>query len=142
MTDSTYFALNEPQVVGELMDGEFVFVHFDTGCYYSIRETAADVCSLLFAGHSLADVIERIEQRHGGDHAEIERTVNHFVQQLLKENLIAPAAVRPSHAANVDLCSSSFTAPVFEKFDDMADQLLLDPIHEIDERGWPQRHAA
>jgi len=31
---------------------------------------------------------------------------------------------------------------VFEKFDDMADQLLLDPIHEIDERGWPQRHAA
>lgn len=34
--------------------------------------------------------------------------------------------------------ASTYTRPEFEKFDDMADQLLLDPIHQIDERGWPQ----
>jgi hypothetical protein len=32
-----------------------------------------------------------------------------------------------------------FGQPVLEKFTDMADLLLLDPIHEVGEAGWPQR---
>jgi hypothetical protein len=27
---------------------------------------------------------------------------------------------------------------VLQKYTDMADLLLLDPIHEVDEQGWPQ----
>jgi hypothetical protein len=27
--------------------------------------------------------------------------------------------------------------PVLNKYTDMQDLLLLDPIHEVDERGWP-----
>lgn len=142
MNDSALFKLNEPQVVGELMDGEFVLVHFETGCYYSIRETAADVCNLLFAGHALMDVITRLAESHGADRTGIGPTISNFVQQMLAEDLIVPMAPGSAPAADVDVCSSSFTAPVFEKFDDMADQLLLDPIHEIDEQGWPQKRVA
>jgi hypothetical protein len=29
------------------------------------------------------------------------------------------------------------TAELFEKFTDIADLLLSDPIHHVDERGWP-----
>jgi hypothetical protein len=32
---------------------------------------------------------------------------------------------------------SGFEPPVLEKFTDMQDLILLDPVHEVDERGWP-----
>ena len=31
----------------------------------------------------------------------------------------------------------SFEAPILHKYTDMQDLLLLDPIHEVDEAGWP-----
>ena len=33
-----------------------------------------------------------------------------------------------------------YVPPVLEKFTDMQDLILLDPVHEVSERGWP--HAA
>ena len=30
-----------------------------------------------------------------------------------------------------------FTTPTLEIFSDMQDILLLDPVHDVDERGWP-----
>jgi hypothetical protein len=30
-----------------------------------------------------------------------------------------------------------FEAPVLQKYTDMQDLLLLDPIHDTDETGWP-----
>jgi hypothetical protein len=33
-----------------------------------------------------------------------------------------------------------YSDPAFEKYDDMADLILLDPVHEIDqEKGWPKK---
>ena len=36
---------------------------------------------------------------------------------------------------------ASFSPPVFEKFMDLQDLLLLDPIHEVDEIGWPHQRT-
>jgi len=30
-----------------------------------------------------------------------------------------------------------FVKPILQKYTDMADLLLLDPIHEVGEQGWP-----
>jgi hypothetical protein len=32
---------------------------------------------------------------------------------------------------------AAFEPPLLEKFTDMEDLLLLDPVHEVDGRGWP-----
>jgi hypothetical protein len=32
---------------------------------------------------------------------------------------------------------SKFEKPGLQKYSDMQDLLLLDPIHEVDEMGWP-----
>ncbi|MBN2286366.1 MAG: hypothetical protein JXI43_07950, partial [Tissierellales bacterium] len=31
----------------------------------------------------------------------------------------------------------SFKKPVIDKFEDMQEMLLLDPIHEVNDQGWP-----
>jgi hypothetical protein len=36
-----------------------------------------------------------------------------------------------------------FEPPILERFDDMQELLLLDPVHEVsDEEGWPARSEA
>jgi hypothetical protein len=33
----------------------------------------------------------------------------------------------------------SYLQPSFEKYSDMQEMLLLDPIHEVSEAGWPHK---
>jgi hypothetical protein len=33
--------------------------------------------------------------------------------------------------------AGSWSSPVLSIYDDMQDLLLLDPIHDVDESGWP-----
>ncbi len=36
----------------------------------------------------------------------------------------------------------AFEAPVLESYSDMQDLLLLDPIHDVDDAGWPVANQA
>jgi hypothetical protein len=67
--------------------------------------------------------------------------------QLQQENLIVPVDVAPA----VDLtelqqilpasnghAKPSFNPPLLNKYSDMQELLLLDPIHDVDEAGWPK----
>jgi hypothetical protein len=33
----------------------------------------------------------------------------------------------------------AFQPPTLESYNDMQDLLLLDPIHDVDDMGWPQK---
>ena len=48
----------------------------------------------------------------------------------------APAAVQQDVGERVP-----FVAPSFTTFTDMQDIILLDPVHEVDTRGWPHASA-
>jgi hypothetical protein len=66
-----------------------------------------------------------------------------FAIELLDHGLLA---VEPDAAAQIRaLVKSERPAERtlrLETYDDMADLLLLDPIHEVSEQGWPHRPAA
>jgi hypothetical protein len=143
MTDQTaHFRFDNQRIISEVIEGEFVIVHFESGCYYSIRGTGADVCRLLLAGHSLPDVIARLASLCQLPESQVGPEVRQFVARLVEEQLLVAADGNASQVGPVELSSAPYAAPSFEKFDDMADQLLLDPIHEIGEAGWPVRPAA
>jgi hypothetical protein len=95
--------------------------------------------------HQIRLSIEQIQDditEHYAQHLESALAVNDFMDRLLAENLIQvdtleeplPAAI-PAQLTYPDI----FTAPALEKYNDMQDLLLLDPIHETDEQGWPVR---
>ena len=126
-----------------MIDGEFVVVHFESGCYYSIRGTGADVCRLLLAGHAVQDVVSRLAKHHNLPESQIGPEVRQFVARLVAEQLLVRGSGdEPGRLGPAELSAAPYASPTFEKFDDMADQLLLDPIHEIGEAGWPVRPAA
>jgi hypothetical protein len=138
----TRYRLNEPHVIGEVLEGELVLVHFASGCYFSLRGTAADICNLLRAGLTAAEVAATLARHHGLPEGDMAAAVAPFIERLLQEELLAAADSPPGTQADVVPVAPQFSPPVLEKFDDMAEQLLLDPIHEIDQSNWLVRQSA
>jgi hypothetical protein len=79
-----------------------------------------------------------------GDAAQIETAVSALLDELLQERLVvlgddAEAGRGAVGAGATSAVSRSFTPPVLSRYTDMQDLLLLDPIHDVDETGWPAR---
>lgn len=137
----TFFCVNEKQVAHETFDGETLAVNVETGTYYSLAGVGARIWDSLLGGTTAESVIETLSKIYAADRSEITSAVAAFIALLQSENLIRagePAsgtvAVAPAHGGQEKL---PFSPPTMEVFSDMQDLLLLDPIHEVDEAGWP-----
>ena len=134
------FRLNEPDVTFEAFEGETLVIHLGTGNYYSLRGSAPVVWPWLAAGYTAAEIVAAVGAGGGADFpAALER----FIASLREEKLIterAEAAALP--ALSCAATAEPLAAPVLECYRDMQDLLLLDPIHEVDVAGWPNRPPA
>jgi hypothetical protein len=144
MMTSEILKINSPKVVHEIIDGEVVIVHLLKGHYYSLVKTGADIWSGIERGISRERILEEMVSRYDGDPADIEKAVNNMIEQLQEEELIAVAQTEESGTAAAGAIEAkanpeklSFEPPKLDKYTDMEDLLLLDPIHEVDETGWP-----
>ena len=145
---SKCFQINVPNVVSETIGGEVVIVHLDKGYYYSLMESGADVWNGIKTHGELSGIVNHLTQIYEGSEANITVAVVDFLDELLKEELIitvsdyiqAPSSIEEKPGfSNKPI----FEKPMLEKFTDMEDLLLLDPIHEVDvEVGWPSAKTA
>ena len=133
----TRYQINSPAVIGETVDGEAVIVNLNSGAYYSLRDAGALLWSLLESRPTQAEIVQAMCQRYAGDASHIEVQVRELLTQIEAEELVRvlddpdnSPTLRSTPAA-----ASLFPFPSLEleKFTDMADMLLLDPIHEVDE---------
>jgi hypothetical protein len=142
--DNQRFRINTPTVTHETIDGEAVIINLDSGNYYSLVEAGSFIWALVEKGASASEVQDLLQQTYQGDAADIDRGVQQLLAQLQQENLIVPV----DGSGAVDLTEvmpssnghgkPSFNAPLLNKFSDMQELLLLDPIHDVDEAGWPK----
>jgi hypothetical protein len=143
---TTRFRVNRPKVIHETINDEVVMIDFDTGNYFSLNHAGTHVWSLIESGSTLGEIIEGIKHLYKGSPTDIADAVNRLVAELNQEELVVPESSGPSESVGGDKASVEsrgeadkldFEAPALQKFTDMQDLLLLDPIHEIDETGWP-----
>ncbi|MFN7956485.1 MAG: PqqD family protein [bacterium] len=138
------YCVNEPSVISEVIDGETIVLNFDNGHYYSFNPTASEIWRRLCAGSPVSAATEWVARRFAADPAAIRPEVEDFVRRLEEEQLIRRAANdAPPGSTNAPPDAShpvaAFSSPDFEKFTDMEELLLLDPIHEVSDSGWPRR---
>jgi hypothetical protein len=130
-----------PPVIHQLLDGEVIAVNLDTGVYYSLAGTAAEIWSTLEAGGSPATCTDALLMRYEAQRATVEAAVAGLVEELQQEALLvpaeAPAATSAAPPALGHEPKRPFESPVIHTYTDMQQLLLLDPIHEVDEAGWP-----
>lgn len=125
------YEVNKPDVVDESVDGEALIVHLGTGAYYSARGPGDVAWQLLAKGATAAEVASH----SGGDPAAIAA----FAGQLAEEGLLRPRTREVEALGGAVSISGS---PVLEKYTDMQELLLLDPIHDVEEAGWPKARPA
>lgn len=140
------YRINAPMVIRQSFEDEVVIVNLESGSYYSLDRSAAEVWELLEAGCS-SDRMEKIlRRRHPGQDEAIAEALDPFVSELLREEILVvdgngdgPGDEDPSDPSMKELpCEEAFRAPSMTKYTDMQDLLLLDPVHEVAEGGWPR----
>jgi Coenzyme PQQ synthesis protein D (PqqD) len=141
------FRVNSPRVMHETIEGEVILIDLTTGSYYSLRDAGAEVWHAIEKGADEDGIGDAVERRYEGPRAEIRAAVGSLLDELAAEGLIEPAdedAVSDARTASTVLPDEKgrtpLETPVLEKHTDMQDLILLDPVHEVDPRGWP--HAA
>jgi len=144
------FRINKPHVINEIIDGEVVILNLDTGNYYSMDKLGADIWELIEGNACVGEIVEEIATRYAGKREVIEDAVDTLIKELIEEHLIVSvdgsesegdvvSAVRDKPANEKN--RPEFKAPLLHKYSDMQDLLLLDPIHDVDESGWPSAES-
>ena len=159
MSANETYAVAKPHVVADEVDGEVIAIHLGNGAYFSFRGSASLIWQRLLAGDASADeLVERLRASYAGERGEIADAVGRFLALLAAEGLIVtaePAIIAGLAVAVVDAASlhrpaaprageerdsarAPFVAPTLEKFTDMEQFLLVDPIHEVEIDRWPK----
>jgi len=145
VTDDRRHRVNAPHVVFETFeDGEATIINLKTGSYFSLDPVGAAMWKEIEAGRTVDEVARSAARRYEGRPAEIAEGVSGLVSSLVAHGLIAPAdpaAPAPGPAPADEPPPGArppFVAPVLEAFNNLQDLLLLDPIHEVADAGWPE----
>ena len=130
--------LNSNNVVSDTIDGEVLAIRSDNGAYYSMRGPSATSWVAITSGAPLDLAATAVADHHVIDAATVRTELETFAASLAQEQLIVHAPERhdlPTLPA--ETAGQPWEPPSFEKYTDMEDLLLFDPIHEVDATGWP-----
>lgn len=148
MTPSTRFRVRKPHVIHQTIDGEVVIINLQTGNYYSLLDSGAQIWEAIAQYASSKEIVDLLASRYEADEGTLSEATVALIDRLREEDLIAPLDEEPSGIRLDESIITAtdgrpFAAPTLEKYDDMQDLILLDPVHEIDEEeGWPKAKAA
>lgn len=128
---NTAYKCASADIVFEEFDGDLVVLNLGSGRYFGFNKSAASVWKALMQGVHPAKI-----SGIGPDEPEMRG----FVDALLANELVVANADinAPLEAAQIADLEADRSAPVVEVYDDLADLIVADPIHDVDaEAGWP-----
>lgn len=127
-------------VISEPMDEEMVVINLDSGCYFSLNKTAACLWNYLEQGCSVNQAARQMAWLYGSGEVPMLNDVTSFIERLMEEGLIRSGESEHTNGPPLkEGPGEPYLKPSFEKYSDMQEMLLLDPIHEVSEAGWPHQ---
>jgi hypothetical protein len=128
-------------IAHEIFEGELVVVNLETGRYYAMKGESSDIFKLCLQEACTAEIIAALSSNYTSESPDaIGNSVQDYLENLKVEGIISETVSRPDSAPSPVLEAAEkrpFSTPAFEVHNDMQDLLMLDPIHEVDDAGWP-----
>jgi hypothetical protein len=139
MNRSTTYAINAPDVVAEDFNGQIVILNLANGHYFSLAGIGAPIWSSLLAGHTPQSILSSIGERR----PDLAEGALEFLGRLVELDLVRPHANGTAGPATLLGFDWAGDSPLIEVFDDLAELIFADPIHDVDEQvGWPAPRPA
>lgn len=123
--------VNKPSVSAEAFENEVVVVNLISGNYYSILHAGFDVWQMIDRRFSKPEILDQFKDESQSSE------IAAFIEQLQALGLVRETDSETGEHETYRL-SMTYQRPVIEEYSDMQELLLLDPIHEVDETGWPK----
>jgi len=136
--DERAFTVDGGRVVHETIDGETILIALDSGTYYSLTGSGAQMWALLSAGHPVGAAVTALATCYPENADEAHVELLRLAQELEDEGLLVAAADASRAPLVPPSPGEAFAPPTLARYTDMEYFLRLDPIHEIDPaKGWP-----
>lgn len=128
-------------IMHERLDGEVVALDMSTGRYFSMSGPGADIWFLIISGLEVSQWSAELAKAYSG--TENFNGIEDFLFKLQGAGLVAPASglsvsTEWSGFPN-DHQRQVWTSPELFSYDDLSDLILIDPIHDVADDGWPTR---
>jgi hypothetical protein len=123
------------KIAHEVIDGEVIVLQFDTGFYFSITHEGVDLWQWLQEGASYQQIVDAFVPLKEDQL----RRLNAFFDVLESESILQKKELDGAPPSNPIPAGAKRPFPnlVLERYGDMQDLLMSDPIHEVDAMGWP-----
>ena len=139
MNTSSQYAINGPDVVAEDFDGQIVILNLANGHYFALSGIASPIWSRLVAGHTPQSILGSIEIAR----PDLSVGALAFLSRLVELNLVRPHTGEAGGPLEPIKDAWPGEIPEIEVFNDLAELIFADPIHDVDERvGWPTPRQA
>ena len=129
--------VNTPAIVHDLIEDEVIIVHLERGFYYSLSGTSALVWRALdkrYSPEQISTVLFSLSEN---------TDVSRFILDLQQDDLVViDDSLQPAtdlEELRTLLSVSGKDALKLNRYTDMQEFLLLDPIHDVGENGWPHK---
>src|SRR3954452_14394291 len=125
-----------PLLISQQFDSEVVLANYQNGVYYNLDGSAAQIWLGLKANRTVEEIGSAVAGATGGDVPSITQQVQAFVDSMLAEGVIAEGAPEPRVETSIEtsietwapVLSGAFVAPEFQRFDNLRELLLMDPV--------------
>lgn len=135
------YRVNGPNIVSDVIDDEVFIINLEKGIYYSLMAPGVEIWEALRQGATLDQVQEWLLARFDENPGDIARAVHDLVREMEAEHILVRD--ESPQEGTIDLPDDPpnqrrpFQRPVLHRYTDMEAILMLDPIHEVDQQGWP-----
>jgi hypothetical protein len=140
----TSFHIDSARIQFEIFEDETVIINVENGLYYSLSPSGSEVLRLVNNGCTVEMLVEAL-LGNSGEASQHGPSIIHFVEDLIREGILVEADAlttvdQPTPTPGpVYSKAGVFQPPLLEKYDEVRDLLLIDPIHMVDQsKGWPK----
>ena len=132
---------NDRTVSSEEIDGEAIVMNHDSGVYFNSTGSGALIWRAISQGASRDQIVDALAAHYALEADAVRSDVTAFIADLERHGLIVSGGAAPPEVTSLSgSATGSYQPPEIGVHTDLADLLLLDPIHEVAEAGWPSPH--
>lgn len=136
------YRIIKPKIVYEILNTEVIAIDFDTGTYYALLHVAKQMWLLIEQEIPLNQSAQILSDYYKKNFNEVLLDLKPFIAELVDKGLIESideAAHIQGPIPQIDSHGWGYEPPKLVSYMDIQELLLLDPIHEVVEAGWPNK---